>query len=66
MTCNLVNGCDHPIELKINFGDGSGDLVYNYVLGETTDLWSHMYSYPGEFMVAVIGLYGDLLPLTNL
>ncbi|XP_059081165.1 uncharacterized protein LOC131878996 [Tigriopus californicus] len=55
VTCNSVNGCPHPVELKVNFGDGSGDLIYNYELGETINVWTHMYTYPGEFMTVVIG-----------
>eukprot|EP00094_Tigriopus_californicus_P003908 TCALIF_03763-PA protein Name:"Protein of unknown function" AED:0.53 eAED:0.55 QI:99/0.75/0.6/1/0.5/0.8/5/0/272 len=54
VTCNSVNGCPHPVELKVNFGDGSGDLIYNYELGETINVWTHMYTYPGEFMTVVI------------
>eukprot|EP00095_Tigriopus_kingsejongensis_P012230 maker-scaffold528_size145933-snap-gene-0.29 protein:Tk12230 transcript:maker-scaffold528_size145933-snap-gene-0.29-mRNA-1 annotation:"hypothetical protein IscW_ISCW000316" len=51
--CNKNLGCPHPAEVKVNYGDGSGDQYFNSKIGQTTNIWTHIYAFPGKFTVSV-------------
>jgi PKD repeat protein len=52
------NGVLPPINVTVDFGDGSG--TYVWTREDRQDVWSHIYSEPGLYTVSVSGVFRHL------